>query len=355
MNTTTSARNGTRRFLPAFGAIGAPLLAASGAAAEQSYAVNQAAPALDRWMYPFNPTPGIRPTISTFASTPGGTDFDVRDGQMLLRFDTGGTIPTGLGSGLYAVDSLRITVQFANDMVAIYDDTQDPWQCFTAEGDPNHVEDADPGQPVELYGCGFRNGYSLQTFLENSPFTVSPNSPLTPGVRNAYAMGFGAEGQAMDVSNNVREQFDPTPWAIGTVDGLAPGDPIPLYTFMTFEVNVSDPAVQSYLRAGLDSGRLMFAITSMTAVVQQGGPFPSFYSKENQLVPLGFAFPASIELQARTGPFCATADLNCDGAVNGADLGVLIGNWGGSGTGDLNADGVVNGADLGVLIGGWTG
>ncbi len=39
MNTTTSARNGTRRFLLAFGAIGAPLLAASGAAAEQSYAV----------------------------------------------------------------------------------------------------------------------------------------------------------------------------------------------------------------------------------------------------------------------------------------------------------------------------
>lgn len=47
------------------------------------------------------------------------------------------------------------------------------------------------------------------------------------------------------------------------------------------------------------------------------------------------------------------ADINGDGQVNGADLGLLIGNWGGSGTGDLNNDGLVNGADLGILIGNW--
>lgn len=54
-------------------------------------------------------------------------------------------------------------------------------------------------------------------------------------------------------------------------------------------------------------------------------------------------------------PVCA-ADLNNDGSVSGADLGVLIGSWGGCAAGcqsDLNQDGVVNGPDLGLLLGSW--
>ncbi len=46
-------------------------------------------------------------------------------------------------------------------------------------------------------------------------------------------------------------------------------------------------------------------------------------------------------------------DLNNDGVVNGADLGLLLGNWNNSGVGDLNNDGIVNGADLGLLLGNW--
>ena len=52
------------------------------------------------------------------------------------------------------------------------------------------------------------------------------------------------------------------------------------------------------------------------------------------------------------------ADLNLDGAVTGADLGILLGEWGKSGEpgllyGDLSGDGTVNGADLGMLLGAW--
>jgi hypothetical protein len=57
---------------------------------------------------------------------------------------------------------------------------------------------------------------------------------------------------------------------------------------------------------------------------------------------------------------CCVADLNFDGMVNGADLGVLLGAWGsivstnpGQQSPDLNGDGVVNGADLGILLGSW--
>lgn len=45
------------------------------------------------------------------------------------------------------------------------------------------------------------------------------------------------------------------------------------------------------------------------------------------------------------------ADLDGNGAVDGADLGMLLGNWGGAGTGDLDGNGIVNGADLGALLG----
>jgi hypothetical protein len=49
-------------------------------------------------------------------------------------------------------------------------------------------------------------------------------------------------------------------------------------------------------------------------------------------------------------------DLNGDGVVNGADLGLLLGQFGAQqpSTGDLNFDGQVTGADLGLLLGAWT-
>ena len=57
---------------------------------------------------------------------------------------------------------------------------------------------------------------------------------------------------------------------------------------------------------------------------------------------------------------CCTSDLNNDGMVNGADLGVLLGAWGSivstnpcQHSPDLNGDGAVNGADLGILLGSW--
>jgi hypothetical protein len=56
-------------------------------------------------------------------------------------------------------------------------------------------------------------------------------------------------------------------------------------------------------------------------------------------------------------PPATPGDLNNDGAVNGADLGLLLNGWGACGTpcpGDLNADGQINGADLGTLLANWT-
>ncbi len=60
--------------------------------------------------------------------------------------------------------------------------------------------------------------------------------------------------------------------------------------------------------------------------------------------------------QALCAPACpsdCTGDLNDDGVVDGADLGLLLNNWNGAGCGDLNNDGVVDGADLGLLLTSW--
>jgi hypothetical protein len=46
-------------------------------------------------------------------------------------------------------------------------------------------------------------------------------------------------------------------------------------------------------------------------------------------------------------------DLNNNRIVDGPDLGILLGGWGGSVTGDLDGDGIVSGPDLGILLGNW--
>ncbi len=48
-----------------------------------------------------------------------------------------------------------------------------------------------------------------------------------------------------------------------------------------------------------------------------------------------------------------TGDLNGDRVVTGADLGLLLGNWGHADIGDIDGNGVVDGADLGALLGAW--
>ncbi len=46
-------------------------------------------------------------------------------------------------------------------------------------------------------------------------------------------------------------------------------------------------------------------------------------------------------------------DLDNSGAVNAADLALLLGQWGGSGSADLDGSGSVNAADLAILLGAW--
>lgn len=58
------------------------------------------------------------------------------------------------------------------------------------------------------------------------------------------------------------------------------------------------------------------------------------------------------------GQFSVAGDLDGDGDVNGADLGILLASWGPCPRGcnaDFDGDGAVGAADLGILLGAWGG
>lgn len=323
------------------------------ATAESPIQVTYSVPTADRWNYPFNPTPGIRATASVFGNEPGSPLFDNRDGQMIVAWSTAGDIPTGLALDAYQVLSVRVTVEFATDLALAYDPTVDGWQTFLPPSDPNFVEDDDAGQPVELFGTGFRNGFSLATWIETSPYAPPGVSLLLPGIRNAYALGF-ENGEAVDVSSHVREQFTPTPFAVGTIEGLKPGELIPLGSRMTLDVNFGDPQVLEYVREGLQAGTLNFTIASLAKVVEQGAVFPAFYCKESPLVQGGFASAATLEVVVAIDSGCGAGDFDCDGSVGPADLAQLLGAWGTTeAIFDLDGDGAVGASDLAVLLGLW--
>jgi hypothetical protein len=337
----------------------APLLAlplvlaawAASAASADTYSVLMNAPTLDRWNYPFNPTPGTRITASTFGNEPGAAIFDNRDGQFIVGFDTAARVPAGLGTATYTITSCVVELTYANDFVVEYDPTVDPYNAFLPPSDPEYAEDADAGQPIELFGVGFRNGFSLLNWSETSPY--GPGDPLQPSIRNAFALGTNAAGQWIDVSNSVRQRFTPQPFAVGVIADLKPASLVPINTPIRFALDVTRPSVQEYLRTAVNAGRLRFTASSLTKVVQQGGNFPVFYCRENPLVAATGFGAARLEMTVVTQT-CAAADLNCDGAVNAQDLATLLSQWGTAGSADLNGDGAVGAPDIAVLLGAWS-
>jgi hypothetical protein len=309
-------------------------------------------PALDRWMYPFNSTPGTRTVLTTFGSDrENQAQFDARDGQILLAFDTGAQVP--IGSGQYEIIEAEISISCANDMVVQYDPTSDPWQMFLPAGDSRRVNDPDAGQPIELAGVGFRGGFTAATFKENSAYAVSGSSSLSPGVRNAFAACYDSANNFVDMSNHPREGLQPNVFAVGQVAGLSAGQLIAQDTVMTFQVNVTDANIQNYLRQGIQAGRTFFSLSSLTIVAQQAGNYPAFYSKENAYVQFGLAQAAQLSMKVQPLPACIPEDLNCSGVVDSADLGSLLGKFGPcvDCPEDFNKDGFVDSSDLGRMLG----
>ena len=110
-----------------------------------------------------------------------------------------------------------------------------------------------------------------------------------------------------------------------------------LSVLTTDSLSGQEPFLLQIRNVDVDAGGIddVVALTGSSALT--GGPVDGIGS----LLGIGKAVPC-------------VGDINQDGIVNAADLGLLIGAWGNKGgAADLNDDGLVNAADLGLLIGAW--
>ncbi len=240
---------------------------------------------LDRWMYPFAFTGGTRDLAPTFGAV-GEVGFDNRDGQFLIGFDTATQAPTGLGAGNYLVTSITVRAAVGAPDGFIYDSTYDGYRSYLDVADPNALPDADAGRPIELHGVGFRNGFTrfqfgpnnaqLPGFEETTAFGIAGS-----GTRNAYALGYSAPGVAGDMSNSIGNGIESNAWSIGQTP-LSNGAPVPSGTVYSFSLDMGNPDILAYVQQGLNDGVLGFAISSMHAASQTGGPpVPQWITREN--------------------------------------------------------------------------
>ena len=345
-----------------------PALAGAMACPAEVISVDLAEPTLDRWFYPFNSNPGFKSEASVFGAVGDqdlgfDPDFDNRDGQMLIGFETTGVVPAGLGPDSYTISQASVTVTIKSDLTFGYDPTADPYTSWLPSFDPLFVPDPDPGRPLELFGVGFRCDFTALTFPENGPFCDNCNCfPPSPcrEVRCVYPVDFNGACEPRDISNNVDGAFDPVPFGVATTDTLLAGDQVPSGTVLTFEIDVDNACARQYLGEALDEGMLFVLVASIfPAVEQQAGAFPKIYCKEDLLVQLGVVDAAQLLMTVTVGG--PAGDLDGDGLVGITDFLILLGAWGPCGApcppscpADLDGDCVVGITDFLILLANWS-
>ncbi len=298
------------------------LLVGSSRALAGVFLVSPAAPSMDRWVYFIGDFLGDRPVAPTFASF--DPRFDTRDGQFLMGWDTAGLLSTNAGPSNYLLRRARVSVTITADKAFVYDPTFDSYLTY-ATNQPGYVEDSDAGRPVELFGAGFRNGFTAATFLENSPYgKVGPFSSdtITLGTRNTFAAMFGTNGTLVDVSNNVGQanvhwtepSFEAHPWSVGVTPGVQPGEAVPADSVFTFDIDLTDPLIASYFQSALNDGRLRLYIATLSPAMQSTpggtgnggtGAYPQWATRENVLYD-----PPKLELE---GVLVGDEDTDHDG------------------------------------------
>jgi hypothetical protein len=113
---------------------------------------------------------------------------------------------------------------------------------------------------------------------------TAPYSP-TEGERTVYPATLDETGLEVDASMNVRfdESFELAPFAIGTMDGVTPGETVPEDSSVAFDVDLLQSGVVRYLRASLDAGRIFFTATSLHSGGQGVRTFPEYHTRDSLL------------------------------------------------------------------------
>jgi len=230
-----------------------------------------------------NAPAGASTSVPVFAVL--NTDYPDRLGTMVLGFETGGAVPGGLTPSHYAVTAVRLVLNLQNSLV--YDPTYDSVASSITGG-----VYADPGRPFEVYGLGLRNGFTSVGFDPGAmgPPLFSEGSPFEPAGgggtygQHAFPLSYGeailrSDG---DVTDSVSEGWETEPFAIGTIDGIAPGAATPSNSQVVFSMNLADPDIVAYFQNGLAVGAIGLNVASLHPSDGIGqGSYPRFSAREN--------------------------------------------------------------------------
>lgn len=252
---------------------------------EQPFSLQSVPANLARWMYQFNGNPANRATASVFGSLGSTPQFDSRDAQYLLGWNTTNHVPAGKGARNYLIRRARVTLTLASGNQYTYTGTLRDYRAYFPTNDPRYVPAPTTSSPVELFGAGYRGGYTVATFPQDGPWGVNPAGYYTN--RTVYAAGFDTNGSLVDVSNNVGDDganeivapFEIAPFAVGQTTNVAPGELMPAESQLTFDLNLDDPLIYSYVQQGLDEGQLNLVASSLVSASFAGPPtYPTFYT-----------------------------------------------------------------------------
>jgi hypothetical protein len=292
------------------------VLAAAGLAQAQVFSANLTRPGNDRWYYPFNFAAGQETRAALFAAI-REPQFDDRDSEFVVAWQTGAQVPTERGAASYRIVAARakVTIQSTTTANVFYDPTFDSVRTSYALTDPDYTPDADPGKPFEIFGAGYRNGVTAASFFEAIDFGCLGEE--FAGCRSVFAATYDTTGTARDIARHVRERFEAPPWAIGRTDTVPVGQPLPVNTELTFDINLCEPGVRRYLQEGLDAGRVTLIFTSLHPAIGGpggggGGDYARVYTDENPQGPsLGRGPKLEIDVRVFTG-----ADYNGDATTD---------------------------------------
>ena len=231
------------------------------------------------------------------------------------------TVGTLQGNGTY---SLALTGSTIQQKAAIY-----AWKDVHADVLVSAVDGADGRYMVAYRVTNNGNGtWHYEYAVENLNSDASGayfSLPLPAGVVVSNA-GFS------DIAAHSGEPYNSIDWTVSTTGGQ-----LRWSCTETFAANANANA----LRWGT---MYNFWFDASTAPTTAAGSIGLFKTPGSAVAFTGLA-PSAVAL---------LGDLNNDGLVDGTDLGLLLGQWGGTGSGDLNNDGIVDGTDLGMLLAAWS-
>jgi hypothetical protein len=320
---------------------------------------------LDTWFYTNAASPGDRSLGPTFLGgvvvngsqqfAPLTHDDPSRLGAPLFAFNTSPHIEAGHSAERYQINAVTFTATFTYDF--------DPKKLQYTHDPITHQQilseyvngPVTRRRPMELYGVGFRAGYTGFEFAAppavpelldevTHPYSAPDGGYIAyPIVREAASGGGFANVDVMNsvtggfsatAPGNTTAAFTPTPWSIGRayLPQVNPNDPLveyaegadlPDFTTFTFNVDLNATGVRSYIQDALSKGELGFFVSSLhsTGTMGTGGGYPRWLTKESA----GFPYNADphelprLMVDYSILPEGVPGDYNGNGQVDAAD------------------------------------